>query len=231
MALNGLYVIIPAYNEGTSIKKVIDQFQGTDAKVVVVNDGSKDNTSRVLEKSGAIVLNHIFNIGQGAALQTGIEYAVNQDDCEFVGTFDADGQHRVEDLTKMYKTMKRNKTLDIVLGSRFIGTIKTNLPPFKRVVLRTGTKLMNAISGIKLTDTHNGLRLMTKAFAGRLDIQSPDMVHASEILIKIAGQKAMYKEVPIEVIYTDYSKAKGQSIINSINIIFDVLVNKYLVRT
>lgn len=87
---------------------------------------------------------------------------------------------------------------------------------------------MNSLSDTRLTDTHNGLRVMTKEFAKKLNIISPDMAHASEILIKIAKYNARYSEVPIEVVYTDYSKSKGQPMINSVNIIVDVIVSKYL---
>lgn len=228
MALEELYVIIPAYNEGQSIRKVIDQFHGTGAKVVVVDDGSKDNTTDVLKGSSAIVLEHLFNLGQGAALQTGITFAAEQADCLYIATFDADGQHRLDDLIKMYETIKNNKALDIVLGSRFLGSRNETMPTMRKVLLRAGTKVMNSLSDTRLTDTHNGLRVMTKEFAKKLNIISPDMAHASEILIKIAKYNARYSEVPIEVVYTNYSKSKGQPMINSVNIIVDVIVSKYL---
>lgn len=228
MALDGLYVIIPAYNEGQSIRKVVGQFQGTKARVVVVDDGSRDNTADTLKGTKAVVLKHLFNLGQGAALQTGIVYATSQNDCKYIATFDADGQHRIEDLKVMYKRINENNKLDVVLGSRFLGSRNETMPPMRRVILRAGTKLMNLLSGIRLTDTHNGLRVMAKEFAKGLNITSLDMSHASEILIKIARHKANYVEVPIEVIYTDYSKSKGQPIINSVNIIVDVIISKYL---
>lgn len=228
MALKGLYVIIPAYNEGRSIRKVVDQFHGTGAKIVVVDDGSRDDTTDTLRESNAIVLEHLFNLGQGAALQTGIVFATEQSDCSYVATFDADGQHRLEDLIKMHETIKNNKALDIVLGSRFLESRNETMPTMRRMILKAGTKIMNSLSGIHLTDTHNGLRVMTKEFTKKLNIVSPDMAHASEILIKIAKYNARYSEVPIEVVYTDYSKSKGQPMINSVNIIVDVIVSKYL---
>lgn len=216
-------IIIPVYNEGRVIKKVLQEVLKHYKHVVCVNDGSRDNSSEEVCKTKAYLVEHPINMGQGAALQTGIEFA-RQLPVKYFVTFDADGQHRLDDVKNMLSVITKGK-YDIILGSRFLGTT-LNMDTKKRIILKLAVKFSNATSGLKLTDTHNGLRVFNRKVAEEMQITLPDMAHASEILEIIANKKYRYKEVPVTIEYTDYSKSKGQSAINAINIGFDTLLRK-----
>lgn len=216
-------IIIPVYNEGTVIRKVLQDTLKHYKYVVCVNDGSRDNSSEEIKKTEAYLVEHPINMGQGAALQTGIEFARLLSVDNFV-TFDADGQHRLEDVKSMLSEMKTGK-YDIILGSRFLGSA-LNMDTKKRIILKLAIRFSNVTTGLKLTDTHNGLRVFNRKVAEEMQITMPDMAHASEILEIIAKKKYRYKEIPVTIEYTDYSKGKGQSAINAINIGFDTLLRK-----
>jgi polyprenyl-phospho-N-acetylgalactosaminyl synthase len=189
-----------------------------------VNDGGKDGSSECIRKTDALLVEHPINMGQGAALQTGIEYALLQPDIKYLITFDADGQHSVADAVAMLKIIKKEE-LDIVVGSRFLGKA-VNITMTKRMILKLAIMFTNLFSNVKLTDTHNGLRVFNRKFAQQLDISMPGMAHASEIIDKMGRGNWRYKEVPVTINYTDYSKAKGQSALNSVNILIDMLASK-----
>jgi glycosyltransferase involved in cell wall biosynthesis len=216
-------IIIPVYNEGAVIGEVLGVVLAKFKYVVCVNDGSADDSASEIEQTGALLVNHPFNMGQGAALQTGIEFAARLPVDYFV-TFDSDGQHRIEDATSMLKELKLGKQ-DIILGSRFLGgTI--GMKKTKKVLLKAAIKFSNLTTGLKLTDTHNGLRAFNRHVAETINITMPDMTHASEILDTIKKQQYRYKEVPVVIKYTEYSRSKGQGLVNAINIGFDMLLRK-----
>lgn len=217
-------VVIPVYNEATVIAKTIKTVLKLYPMVVCVNDGSSDNSSDKIAKTGALLIDHPINMGQGAALQTGIEYALQFSKVKYFVTFDADGQHDIKDVKAMLTKLRRDK-LDIVLGSRFLGRT-TNISVGKKLLLRAAIKFTNLFSHIRLTDTHNGLRVFTREFAKELHITLPGMAHASEIIDKIGNSKWRYAEVPVTVHYSEYSRAKGQSMINSVNIFVDLILSK-----
>lgn len=223
---DGVAIIIPVYNEASVIGGVIKELKKSFNHIVCVNDGSKDNSKEEILNSEAYLVDHPINMGQGAALQTGIEFARNLKGVEYFVTFDADGQHRVEDVKKMLKRIKEGD-LDVVLGSRFLGGT-VNMPESKKILLRLATQFSNAVSGLKLTDTHNGLRVFNKHVADTMQITMADMAHASEILEIIADKKYRHEELPVVIEYTDYSKGKGQSMINAVNITFDTLLRKVM---
>lgn len=216
-------VIIPVYNEAQVIAGVVKSVLKKFKYVVCVNDGSKDNSSAEIVTTGAYLVEHPINMGQGAALQTGIEFA-RQLPVEYFVTFDADGQHRITDVNEMLKVIQSGD-YDIILGSRFLGEA-IGIKKSKEVILKLAIKFSNFTSGIKLTDTHNGLRVFNKHVADTMQITLPDMAHASEILDIIATNKYRYTEVPVTIEYTDYSRSKGQTLINAINIGFDTLLRK-----
>lgn len=217
-------VVIPVYNEAKVIKGVVEKVLKTFSKVICVNDGSSDNSSEAILSTRAILVEHPINLGQGAALQTAIEQALKDEAIKYIITFDADGQHSINDAENMLKVIK-SKKVDIVLGSRFLGHVK-NMPFSKKILLKAAVSFTNRFSGVKLTDTHNGLRVFNRVFAKKIDITAPDMAHASEIIDKIGNGEWHYEEVPITIAYSDYSKAKGQSIINSVNILFDLFLSR-----
>ena len=224
MNKSDVYITIPMYNDEKMITKVIKDLNSKGYNnVVVVDDGSKDNGYSVVKKNTkAIVTRHVVNRGQGAALQTGTEIAVDRG-AKYIIHFDSDGQHDVKDLDHMLKTLIEGK-YDIVLGSRFLQENK--IPLKKRIVLKGGIVFTYILSGIWLTDVHNGLRVMTAETAKKLNLQHDRMEHASEILDKVKSLNLKYKEVPVTIHYTDYSQAKGQSISNSINIAIKLISSK-----
>ncbi len=192
----------------------------------MVDDGSTDNTYEVVSlKKRVIVLRHITNLGQGAALETGFKYC-RQAGADIVVTFDADGQFNPKEIKKVIRPIKENKA-DIALGSRFIGRTY-NMPFIKKIVLKLGVLFTNLFSNIDLTDTHNGFRALNKRALKKIRIKHYDMDHASDIIHQIKQQKLRYQEVPVSVYYDRYHKIKGQRINNSINIIFNLIFDRMI---
>lgn len=216
-------IIIPVYNEEKVIAQTIKSVQQKFKHVVCVNDGSSDDSSAEISKTKAYLIEHPINMGQGAALQTGIEFA-RMLPVDYFVTFDADGQHNVKDVLCMLDEIKKGK-YDIILGSRFLGRA-VGTSRLKLNMLRLAVKFSNLTTGLKLTDTHNGLRLFNRHVAETMQITLPDMAHASEILGAITENKYRYKEMPVTISYTEYSKSKGQSLVNAVNIVFDTLISK-----
>jgi glycosyltransferase involved in cell wall biosynthesis len=217
--LDGVWIVVPVYNEALVVGSVVAKTLETFPNIVCVDDGSADESAAAVVAAGAHLVRHPVNLGQGAALQTGISYALSQG-AEYVVTFDADGQHRVEDALAMVAVAKAGAA-DVVLGSRFMESAD-QVPLMKRIVLRTVVKLSRASRRLQLTDAHNGLRVLNRVAATKLRITMNGMAHASEIVAFLADSGLRVTEVPVTVLYTDYSKSKGQSLINGVNIIFDL---------
>jgi glycosyltransferase involved in cell wall biosynthesis len=214
-----IYVIIPAYNEGSVIARCVSEVKRAGYTVVVVDDGSRDATPDQARAAGATVITHPFNLGQGAALQTGIEYALAQAAMCIV-TFDGDGQHRVSEIARLTDALEREDA-DFALGSRFLGQAP-DLPPLRRLLLQAATLFTRATTGMKITDTHNGLRAMTRKGAAMIRLRQNRMAHASEFLGQIAASGLRYVEQPVTIEYTAYSLAKGQTIGDSVLILLDL---------
>ncbi|CRR78368.1 MULTISPECIES: glycosyltransferase family 2 protein [Stenotrophomonas maltophilia group] len=219
-------VVIPAYNEGSAIKDTIHAIPGNFPKIIVIDDGSRDDTHERVRETRATLIRHPINLGQGAGLQTGIDAALLDPAIEYIVTFDADGQHRIEDVERMLAYAAQHK-VQIVMGSRFLGKA-VNMPRMKRVILKAAVWFSNVTSGVHLTDTHNGLRVIHRSAAERLKLELPDFSHASEIVERIGQQHFSYAEVPVTIIYSEYSRSKGQSMINAINIAFDAILRKVI---
>jgi glycosyltransferase involved in cell wall biosynthesis len=191
--------------------------------VVVVDDGSADDTHRLIAHHATAVVRHPINLGQGAALKTGIDFALSQG-ADVVVTFDTDGQHRVSDIPKLLDALARERA-DFALGSRFLGH-STNMP-FARRVLLIGARLFTMLTtGLRLTDAHNGLRALTRRGASALRLRQNRMAHASEILADIARSGMRYVEVPVTIDYTDYSLAKGQRAGDLVMILLDLFARR-----
>ncbi len=198
--------------------------------VVCVDDGSTDDTAAIARRAGAHVVRHPVNLGQGAAIQTGVEFAREKPDAQLFATFDADGQHRVKDVVRMLERLAAGD-LDIVIGTRFCApAVSTHMPLAKRMVLRTAVRLSPRMRRLGLSDAHNGLRVFNRKVADGLDITMNGMSHASEFIALIAENHWRVGEEPVEVLYTDYSKSKGQPLLNGVNIIFDGLLRKRMSR-
>jgi len=217
-----VWLVVPVYNEAPVIADVVREARKTFPNVVCVDDGSKDRSAEQIRLGGAHLVRHPVNLGQGAAIQTGIEYARSQPGAQYFVTFDADGQHQVKDVERMVERL-RHEPLDIVLGTRFHGEID-HIPFIKRLVLKTVVLLSPALRKLKLTDAHNGLRTFNRTVADGINITLNGMGHASQIVEMVARENWRVAEEPVTILYTEYSMAKGQSLINGVNILFDSLL-------
>ena len=223
--ISDIHVVIAAYNEAQSIGGVIAQLRRRYSNVIVVDDGSNDDTSKKALQAGATVLRHVINRGQGAALQTGMTFALRRG-ARVVVTFDADGQHSVEDIPAMVAPILDGRA-QITLGSRFMEDA-SSIPFGRRVLLRAAVVFTHLTSGMLLTDSHNGFRAFSSEAAKRLDIRLDRMAHASEIIDQIRRSGLPYLEIPVHIRYTEYSMAKGQSSANAIKVAADYLLNKFM---
>ena len=218
-----VFVIIPAYNEEKVITEVIEGLLPLGYNIVVVDDGSTTPVLELLHKYPVAVLRHRINLGQGAALQTGIEYALSKQ-AQFLVSFDADGQHQAADITKLLAPLQ-NGEADICLGSRFLGHSQ-QVPAARKRLLKLARLVNYVFTGLLLTDAHNGLRAMNRKAGELIKLRQAGMAHATEIIANIRKQKLRYREVPVEIRYTDYSTRKGQTVWSSFRIFFDILLNK-----
>jgi glycosyltransferase involved in cell wall biosynthesis len=220
MAYRDVWIVVPALNEASVIADVVADLRAVFTNVVVVDDGSKDSTMAEALRAGAHVVPHPVNLGQGAAIQTGVEYARSQAGAAVFATFDADGQHRVKDVLAMIDRLSA-ENLDIVIGTRFAASRPARMPALKRVVLQAAAWLSPTSRRLHLTDAHNGLRVFNKSVADGLNITMNGMSHASEFITLIAENHWRVAEEPVEILYTDYSMSKGQPLLNGVNIVFD----------
>lgn len=218
-----IFVIVPAFNESSTITKVLADLTASLYNVIVVDDGSSDDTALKVLQFPVTLLRHICNLGQGAALQTGISYVVGLPQARFIVTFDADGQHNVNDIPNLIEPLKAD-THDVVLGSRFLrkGDAQ-NIKFLKRLTLVLALAFTKLSTGLNITDTHNGFRAFTHEAAAKISLTQNGMAHSSEILNQIASRKFRYCEVPVTIVYTSYSIKKGQSVLNSINILWEIV--------
>ena len=215
-------VVVPLFNEETVITGVVTDLQKHFSRIVCVDDGSSDGSAQAARTAGATVIAHPMNLGQGAALQTGITWAKRKGDFDYLITFDGDGQHKVEDVVDMLSYARR-RDLAIVFGSRFLDK-RTKPDLAKRIVLKVAVLITRVVTGLQLTDAHNGLRVIRADALEHVNLIQDRMSHATEIVHQLAKSGLVWKEYPVEVLYTEYSKRKGQSLLNSINILFDLIV-------
>lgn len=221
------WLIVPCYNEGTVIFDVLKNARKTFPNIVGVNDGSADDSAAQIRAAGAHLVDHPVNLGQGAAIQTGVEYARAQPGAQYFVTFDADGQHQVKDVMRMIERL-RTEPLDIIVGTRFAGQENSQVPWIKRAVLKTVVMLSPRTKKLGLTDAHNGLRAFNRRVAEEMNIRMNGMSHASEIVSMIDKHGWRVDEEPVDILYTEYSMSKGQSLINGVNILADGLVARRL---
>jgi glycosyltransferase involved in cell wall biosynthesis len=224
-----VWIVIPAFHEASVISDVVSDVRAVFDNVVCVDDGSRDDTAEKAWQAGAYVVRHPVNLGQGAAIQTGVEFARSQPGARVFVTFDADGQHRVQDVIRMIDRLS-GEDLDIVVGTRFAGTVAKNMPPLKRLALPVIAKLSRTSRKLGLTDAHNGLRVFNRTVADGLNLTMNGMAHASEIVVLIIENGWRVAEEPVEILYTDYSMSKGQPLVNGVNIIFDGLLRRRMRR-
>jgi len=218
-----IWIVIAAFNEAAVIEPIVSDIVRRNYSVVLVDDGSQDKTGQIALAAGATVVTHPVNLGQGAALQTGMKFAIQQG-AHAIVTFDADGQHRPSDIARLVDALEQTNA-DYVLGSRFLGSSR-GMPLRRRLLLHAAIWFTRVVTGLRLTDTHNGLRAMSREGAQRISLRQNRMAHASELLQQIAASELPYIEVPVTIEYTRYSLAKGQGLADSVAILFDLSVQK-----
>jgi glycosyltransferase involved in cell wall biosynthesis len=215
------WVVMPAFNEASGIRRVVHHVMREGFRLVVVDDGSSDDTAAQASAAGAFVIRHPVNLGQGAALQTGFTWALEQG-ADWVITLDSDGQHDPQDALRLLELAQANQW-DVALGSRFMG--KTEGMPFsRRLLLKAALKFQNLTSGLHLTDVHNGLRVLNRKALQHIHLRQDRMAHASEIISQLANSGLKVGEGPVTIRYTEYSMAKGQSALGALNILVDLLM-------
>ena len=217
------WVVISAYCEERVIAGVVAQVKQHGYHLVVVDDASMDRTGDVARAAGAVVLRHPINLGQGAGLQTALAFALARG-AEYVVTFDGDGQHRAHEIAKLIGALDQHHA-DFALGSRFLGTT-VHFPPARRLLLKLATWFTRVTTGLQVTDTHNGLRAMTRRGAAAIALRQNRMAHASEILHQIAESGLKYVEVPVTIEYTAYSLSKGQTLGDALLILTDLFARR-----
>ncbi len=218
-------VVIPAYNEAPVLSGVVKDVRTQVPHVVVVDDGSTDETAVLALRAGATVLRHSLNRGQGAALQTGIDAAL-ADGADIVVTFDADGQMQAADIPAVVAPVASG-LCEVSLGSRFLTPLNT-IPKLRRLTLKAALAFTKLTTGLRISDTHNGLRAFSRSAAQSLSLRCDRMAHASEILEHIAALKLRFREVPVTVRYTPYSMHKGQKLSGTLKIVRDLLISSWL---
>ena len=225
MVQKKILVVIAAYNEARTLASVLSSLARYNYQVVVVDDGSTDETARIASNYDVVLIRHSVNLGQGAALETGMEYA-RRNNADIVVTYDADGQFEAEDIKRMIEPVMLGQA-DVALGSRFLGKAQ-GVTFVRKFILKLGIVFTYIFSDIILTDTHNGLRAFNNKSIHNIKISHNRMSHASEILDKIKKNRLRYVEIPVTVRYDMYTKIKGQSSINFINIVYSLIFEKLI---
>jgi polyprenyl-phospho-N-acetylgalactosaminyl synthase len=217
-------VVVRVFNEAPVVGDVISELVAAGLSVIAVDDASTDNSADEIDKAGAFRVSHPINLGAGGALQTGFEAALMLTDAQYIACFDADGQHQVRDLLGMITKIREGH--DVVMGSRFLeGDGPTQMSWLRRLILRTAAKLLNR-GGTKLTDAHNGLRIVARHVAADVRLSAAGMAYASELERHLTRPEYRIVEFPVHILYTDYSTAKGQPLLNSVNILAEVAAHR-----
>lgn len=242
MSLHNIFVVIPAYNEETTVGEVVrrvhssqpawaDRFTVHRHSVLVVDDGSSDSTAQVAKDAGAMVFRHPINRGLGAALSTGIEGALRLG-ADIVVTLDADGQHDPEEILQVIQPILDGKA-EVVIGSRFVRTTGqqdnriTAVPLSRRLANWCGNFFTWLLFGIWVSDSQSGFRAFSADAASRLQLRTSTMEVSSEIIREIVRLKLKMTEVPITVTYTPYSLSKGQGFVRGLETLWKLIVLKF----
>ncbi|NTS41070.1 glycosyltransferase family 2 protein [Flavisolibacter sp. BT320] len=223
-APGNVFVIVPCFNEGSVVATTVENLLSKGYQVLVVDDASGDDTWTALQQLPVYYVRHAINLGQGAALRTGFGLAL-QLGADFIVTFDADGQHDADDISPMLDALVQNRA-EIVFGSRFLPGSQSNIPGTRKLVLKCARFFNYFASGILLSDANNGLRVMTGNAASKLLITENRSTHSAQIQSLVKQSNLRYAEYPVNVIYTAYSRRKGLKNINSVRILFDLLLFK-----
>jgi glycosyltransferase involved in cell wall biosynthesis len=213
--------VIPMYNEQEVIAEVIHSLKAVFQNILCVDDGSTDESVSRAREAGATVICHAVNIGQGAAIATGFIWIQTKTNFSRIVTFDADGQHLPEDAMRLVEELA-NKELDVVFASRFLDD-QSQVPFLKRLILRGVANVTKALTDVELSDAHNGLRALTVDASQKIQLTQNGMAHATQFVSLVLQGGLKYSELPVTILYTPYSRSKGQSILNSVNIVLDLI--------
>jgi glycosyltransferase involved in cell wall biosynthesis len=218
---SGTCCVIPMYNEQEVIAEVIHGLKAIFQNILCVDDGSTDESVSRAREAGATVICHAVNIGQGAAIATGFIWIQTKTNFSRIVTFDADGQHLPEDAMRLVEELA-SKELDVVFASRFLNN-QSQVPFLKRLILRGVTNATRALTDVELSDAHNGLRALTVSASQKIQLTQNGMAHATQFVSLVLQGGLKYSELPVTILYTPYSRSKGQSMLNSINIALDLI--------
>ena len=221
MKFKNIYILVPAFNESKVIRKTLEELLLEFCNVVVVNDGSTDNFNESIEGLNITVLNHEINLGVGAAVQTGFECVCKKPSAHAVITVDADGQHSVHDAVSIAEAINKSSE-GIIFGSRFIEH-HSNIPFIKRIVLMIIAKITTFVTGVNLTDAHNGLKAYKVNTIKELELKFSGYSYESELIKEVSLKNISYKEISTDVKYTNYSISKGQKLSDGLLILEDLL--------
>jgi glycosyltransferase involved in cell wall biosynthesis len=220
-----VFVVIPAFNENAVLRSTVTSLLPFGYSIVVVDDGSATPLADHLDRLNVWCLRHDINLGQGAALQTGSDFALLKG-ARIIVHFDADGQHPADMVGRLIEPIV-NGEVEMTLGSRFLNARDRGAVPLsKRLLLKAGVFVSWVFTGMWLSDTHNGMRALSRKAAESIVLKENGFAHATEILDLLRRSKIRYREVPVSVRYTEYSRKKGQSIFNSCNILIDLLLRR-----
>lgn len=220
---HAIWIVIAAFNEGERLALTLQAVCEGRWTIVVVDDGSFDNTSHLASEFPVWVLRHPMNCGQGAALKTGIDFALGNG-ADVILTFDADGQHDAAEIPRLITPILADEA-DVVLGSRFLGQ-SVDMPWSRWLILKLGILFTRIVYGIKVSDVHNGFRAFSKCAAQRILIRQSRMAHASEILVEICRNELRFVEVPVTISYRNDTILKGQSSLGAMRITGDLLMGR-----
>lgn len=190
---------LPAFNEEKNIASIILQLKKNYELIIVCDDGSSDLTASISEKMGAVVVKHKKNLGYGTAIRSLFSKA-HELECDILVTFDSDGQHKVSDIENVIEPILKNES-DIVIGSRFLGSIEGKIPGYRKFGIQAITNLVNSNTGKKITDSQSGFRAYNKIVLEKIIPSESGMGVSTEILIKANNQKFRISEVPITILY------------------------------
>ena len=221
-----VFIVVPVFNEAPVIRQVIEELLSFYTHVIIVDDGSTDHSLETVKDLPVRTLRHLMNRGQGAAIQTGIQWAL-QHSADLIVTFDSDGQHDPRDIEKLLKPLQTGG-MDVALGSRFLEK-GPHMPLGRRMLLAGAVLFTRFMTGLPISDTHNGLRAFTRESASKMTFKMDRMAHASELFEILCREKLRYQEVPVYIRYTPYSLGKGQRGWDLMKILWD-LAERSLLR-